>query len=125
MVAVAISKGSCSKLGQTPIVLSIVDRNNCSIKQQDLELNLNTRRTRKAVFLDEMDRVVPRAELVSLIAVHSPVTKTGRPPFAISTMLRIHFLQQWIGLSDLATEESLFEVSLDRNFVGNCDGCFL
>jgi uncharacterized protein YqcC (DUF446 family) len=24
--------------------------------------------------------------------------KTGRPPFAVDTMLRIHFLQQWIGL---------------------------
>jgi IS5 family transposase len=32
-------------------------------------------------------------------------------------MLRIHFLQQWFGLSDLAMEEALFEVSLYRDFV--------
>lgn len=88
------------------------------MKQQDLGLNLSTRRTRKAVFLDEMDRVVPWSELVALIAPHAPVAKTGRPPFELQIMLRIHFLQQWFGLSDLAAEEALFEVSLYRDFVG-------
>lgn len=32
---------------------------NIAMKQQDLGLNLNTRRTGKAVFLDEMNLVVP------------------------------------------------------------------
>lgn len=32
---------------------------------------------------------------------------TGRPPFAMLTMLLIHFLQQWFGLSDPAMEEAL------------------
>ena len=75
--------------------------------QQDLGLNLSTRRTRKAVFLDEMNLVVPWTELLSLIAPHAPRAKTGRPPFELVTMLRIHFLQQWFGLSDLAMEEAL------------------
>lgn len=88
------------------------------MKQQDLGLNLSMRRTRKAVFLDEMELVVPWAELVALIAVHAPKKGTGRPPFAVETMLRIHFLQQWFGLSDLAMEEALFEVSLYRDFAG-------
>ena len=87
------------------------------MKQQDLGLNLSTRRTRKAVFLDEMNLVVPWGELVALIAPHAPVAKTGRPPFALESMLRIHFLQQWFGLSDLAMEEALFEVALYREFV--------
>ncbi len=88
------------------------------MKQQDLGLNLSTRRTRKAVFLDEMELVVPWTELVALIASHAPKKSTGRPPFAAETMLRIHFLQQWFGLSDLAMEEALFEVSLYRDFAG-------
>lgn len=88
------------------------------MKQQDLGLNLSTRRTRKAVFLDEMELVVPWTELVALIASHAPKRSTGRPPFAAETMLRIHFLQQWFGLSDLAMEEALFEVSLYRDFAG-------
>ncbi len=33
-------------------------------------------------------------------------------------MLRIHFLQQWFGLSDLAMEEALFETPLYRDFAG-------
>ncbi|AOG23458.1 IS5 family transposase [Acidovorax sp. RAC01] len=86
--------------------------------QQDLGLNLSTRRTRKAVFLDEMNLVVPWTELLSLIAPHAPRAKTGRPPFELVTMLRIHFLQQWFGLSDLAMEEALFETSLYREFAG-------
>ena len=33
-------------------------------------------------------------------------------------MLRIHFLQQWFGLGDLAMEEALFETALYREFSG-------
>jgi IS5 family transposase len=87
------------------------------MKQQDLGLNLSTRRTRKAVFLDEMNLMVPWTELLSLIAPHTPRAKTGRPPFELATMLRIHFLQ-WLGLSDLAMEEALFETTLYREFAG-------
>lgn len=88
------------------------------MRQQDLGLNLNTRRTRKAVFLDEMNLVVPWTALLSLIAPHAPRAKTGRPPFELLTMLRIHFLQQWFGLSDLAMEEALFDTPLFRDFLG-------
>ncbi len=92
--------------------------NNGVMTQQDLGLNLSTRRTRKAVFLDEMNVVVPWTELLSLIAPHAPRAKTGRPPFELVTMLRIHFLQQWFGLSDLVMEEALFETTLYREFAG-------
>jgi transposase, IS5 family len=61
-----------------------------------------TKRTRKRELLDEMNLVVPLAELVALIAPHAPApgSKGGRPPFAVETMLRIHFLQQWFNLCD-------------------------
>lgn len=88
------------------------------MKQQDLGLNLSARRTRRQVLLDEMTLVMPWAELVALIAAYAPVAKTGRPPFDLEMMLRIHCLQQWFGLSDLAAEEALFEMSIYRDFVG-------
>ncbi|OOG79504.1 hypothetical protein B0E41_23445 [Hydrogenophaga sp. A37] len=47
---------------------------------------------------------MPWRKLIALIAAGSPVPSTGRPPFAHETTLRIHFLQQWFGLSDLAME---------------------
>lgn len=77
-----------------------------------------TKRTRKREFLDEMNQVVPWAELIALIEPYAPAGKTGRPPFAVSTMLRIHFLQQWFGLSDPAMEEALHDVPLYREFAG-------
>jgi transposase, IS5 family len=79
---------------------------------------LSSKRTRKRVFLEDMDRVVPWAELVALIEPHYGRASTGRPPFAIETMLRIHFLQQWFGLSDPAMEEALHDIPLYRQFAG-------
>ena len=80
---------------------------------------LVTKRTRKRVFLDEMNLVVPWTELVSLIqpfASGGTGPKGGRPSFPVQTMLRIHFLQQWFGLSDPAMEEALHDVSLYCEF---------
>ena len=78
----------------------------------------SSKRTRKREFLDEMELVVPWAELVALIAPHAPAAKTGRPPFPVETMLRIHFLQQWFNLSDPAMEEALYDVPLFQQFAG-------
>jgi IS5 family transposase len=77
---------------------------------------LVTKRTRKREFLDEMNLVVPWRELVEVIQPFAPSGQTGRPPFAVETMLRIHFLQQWFGLSDPAMEEALHDVPLYCEF---------
>ena len=79
---------------------------------------LASKRTRKREFLDEMSLVVPWSELIALIEPHAPAGKTGRPPFAVSTMLRIHFMQQWFGLSDPAMEEALHDVPMYSEFAG-------
>jgi IS5 family transposase len=86
------------------------------MKQLGLGLNLSTKKTRKREFLEDMERVVPWTVLVQIVAPHYPRAKTGRPPFGIETMLRIHYLQQWFGLSDPAMEEALHDVPLYREF---------
>jgi IS5 family transposase len=43
---------------------------------------------------------------------HTLAGKTGRPPFAVETVLRIHSMQHWFGLSDPAMEEALHDVPL-------------
>lgn len=88
------------------------------MKQSDLGLNLTTKRTRKREFLAQMERVVPWAALVQIVAPHSAEGKKGRPPFPIETMLRVHFMQQWFTLSDPAMEEALHDMPLFREFVG-------
>ncbi len=79
------------------------------------------KKTRKEIFLDEMNHVVPWAALVALIQPHARGAHQalgGRPPFPIETMLRIHCLQLWWNLSDPAMEEELHERPLYRRFVG-------
>jgi len=79
------------------------------------------KKTRKEVFLDEMNQVVPWAALVALIKPHARGAHQalgGRPPFPIEVMLRIHCLQLWWNLSDPAMEEELHERPLYRRFVG-------
>lgn len=89
--------------------------------QASLGISLSVRKTRKAIFLEQMDRVVPWSRLVDLIAPYYPAGRTGRPPFELETMLRTHFLQQWFNLSDPAMEEAFFDTPLYREFVGLAD----
>ena len=90
--------------------------------QLGLGLNLSTKRTRKHEFLDEMERVVPWSVLVQIVEPLYPRAKTGRPPFGIETMLRIHYLQQWFALSDPAMEEALHDMPVFREFAKLEDG---
>jgi IS5 family transposase len=74
--------------------------------------------TRWAVFLAEMERVVPWSALCALIEPFYPKPGNGRPPVGVERMLRIYFLQQWFNLSDPAVEEALYDSSAMRGFVG-------
>lgn len=68
------------------------------------------KRTRREVFLAEMDQVVPWHAPQALIAPHYPkLGRPGRQPYPLATMLRIHFLKQWYALSDPVMEESLYD----------------
>ena len=86
------------------------------MKQVTLPLSLTVKKTRKAEFLAQMERVVPWVELVALIAPYYPEGKNGRPPFALETMLRTHFLQLWFTLSDPGMEEAFFDTPVYRQF---------
>jgi len=75
--------------------------------------------TRRERFLDEMNRVVPWAELVAVIEpVYPKAEGPGRPPVGIERMLRVLCLQQWFNLSDPAVEEALYDSRAMRHFVG-------
>ncbi|EIM31569.1 transposase, IS5 family [Leptothrix ochracea L12] len=88
------------------------------MKQHSLGLGQTAKRTRRREFLDEMDQVVPWADLVALISPYLPEGKRGRPPYSAETMLRIHFMQQWFALSDPAMEEALHDMPVFREFAG-------
>ena len=86
------------------------------MKQAALNLSLIVKKTRKQVFLEQMDQVVPWAALKELIAPYYPEGRKGRPPFSLLTMLRIHFMQQWFNLSDPAMKEGFFDTPVYREF---------
>src|SRR5450432_3246999 len=75
------------------------------------------KKTRRAEFLEEMEQVVPWAELCALIEPVYPKAGQGRPPVGVERMLRMYFLQQWFNLSDPAVEEALYESVSLRGFV--------
>src|SRR5215470_7359552 len=77
-----------------------------------------SKKTRRAAFLEEMEQVVPWAELCALVEPHYPKPGNGRPPVGVKRMLRIYFLQQWFNLSDPAVEEALYDSAVMRQFVG-------
>jgi len=76
------------------------------------------KKTKRALFLEEMEQVVPWAKLCGLIEPHYPTGSNGRPPVGVERMLRIYFLQQWFNLSDPAVEEALYDSAVMRGFVG-------
>src|SRR5258707_5693299 len=77
-----------------------------------------TRKTRRTIFLEEMEQVVPWREVCALIEPHYPKPGNGRPPVGVERMLRIYFLQQWVNLSDPAVEEALYDSPVMRQFLG-------
>ena len=77
-----------------------------------------TKRTRRAQFLAEMERVVPWRELCAQIEPVYPKAGNGRPPVGVERMLRMYFLQHWFNLSDPAVEEALYDSPTMRAFVG-------
>ncbi|MBQ0961790.1 IS5 family transposase [Ideonella sp. 4Y11] len=88
------------------------------MKQHSLGLGVTAKRTRRSGFLDEMEKVVPWADLVALVSPYLPEGKRGRPPLSPESMLRIHFMQQWFALNDPAMEDALHYMPVFRELAG-------
>lgn len=87
----------------------------------DVEYASHRVTTRKEEFLRQMDGLVPWAEWCALIAPHWHPTrpgKRGRRPVPVETMLRLYLLQCWYNLSDVATEEAVYDSRAMSRFVG-------
>lgn len=76
------------------------------------------RKSRRELFLEEMEQVVPWVQLEGLVEPHYPKGEKGRPPVGLGIMLRIYFVQQWFNLSDPGVEEALYESPALRSFAG-------
>ena len=68
-----------------------------------------TTKTKRALFVEEMEQVVPWAELCALMEPFYPKAGNGRPPVGVERMRRVYFLQQWFNLPDPAVEAALYD----------------
>src|SRR5256886_17429725 len=84
-----------------------------------------TRKTRRAIFLEEMEQVVPWRELCALVEPHYPQPGKGLRLVGVERMLRIYFLQQLFNLSDAGVEEAVYDSGGVRQLVGIDLGCEL
>ena len=81
-----------------------------------VEFEQKKRKTRREVFLERLDALVPWEELEARIEPHYPKPGRGRRPYPLAVMLRIHVVQLSYNLSDPAMEDLLYEAESARRF---------
>ena len=84
----------------------------------EAEYQTKKRKTRREIFLERMDKLIPWKQLEKKVALYYPKGQTGRPPYPLPTMLRVHCMQLFYNLSDPAMEDALYEIESMRQFAG-------
>ena len=84
----------------------------------DLEYEGKKRKTRREMFLDRMDGLIPWQNLQARIWPFYPMAGRGRRPYPLEVMLRVHCVQLFYNLSDPGMEDLLYEAESVRRFVG-------
>ena len=84
----------------------------------DLEYQCKKRKTRREIFLERMDGLIPWQSLEERIRPFYPKAGNGRRPYLLAAMLRVHCVQLFYNLSDPGMEDLLYESDPVRRFVG-------
>ena len=84
----------------------------------DLEYQGKERKTRRELFLERMDCLIPWQLLEDRLRPFYPKAGRGRQPYPLSVMLRTHCVQLFYNLSDPGKEDLLYESEPVRRFVG-------
>ena len=74
-------------------------------------------KTNKKQFLEKMDSLIPWQDWVSIISPIYYEGKVGQKPYPIELMLRIHILQNFYDLADMAV---MYEILDSRSFSDFC-----
>ena len=76
------------------------------------------RKTRRELFLERMDGLIPWQSLEARIRSFYPKAGRGRRPYPLAVMLRIHCVRLFYNLSAPGMEDLLYEAESVRRFVG-------
>ena len=84
----------------------------------ELEFEHKKRKTRREIFLEKLDSLLSWEKMQAQIARYyaKAGSQGGRPPYPLSTMLRVHIMQLVYNLSDPAMEDALYEIESMRRF---------
>ena len=91
------------------------------MKQQtmsDMEYGCRKKKTKREVFLEIMDEIIPWDEWVGVIRPYYPKGEHGHPPIDLELILRMYLLQCWFNLSDPGTEDTIYDSCAMRKFTG-------
>ena len=80
------------------------------------------RKSKRKLFLDQMEQVAPWSELLALVEPQYPKAGKGRRPVGVERMLRMYFLQQWFGFSDPGGGRSALRFAGDAAVCGHRSG---
>ena len=75
----------------------------------DLVYDAKKRQTRREIFLERMDGLIPWQKLEERIRPFYAKPGQGRRPYPLPVMLRIHCVQLFYNLSDPGMEDLLYE----------------
>ena len=84
----------------------------------EAEYRNKKRKTRRELFLEKMDGLIPWAKLEKKLRKYYPKGENGNPPYPLPIVLRVHCLQLFYNLSDPAMEDALYEIESMRRFAG-------
>ena len=84
----------------------------------DVEYEGKKRRTRRELFLERMEALIPWERLEARIRPLYPKAGRGRQPYPLAALLRVHCVQLFYNLSDPGMEDMLYEIESVRRFAG-------
>lgn len=84
----------------------------------DYEYTLRRKKTRRDTFLEKMNKLLPWEEWAEMVKPHYPTGSRGRKPESIPRMLKMYMLKYWFDLSDLGTEEAIYDSYAMKQFLG-------
>jgi len=84
------------------------------------EYQLQSKKTRRHAFLQEMESVIPWESLIEIVQpfYYADGEGVGRKAYKLDLMLRIYFMQNWFSMSDPGMEDALRDISSMRDFAG-------
>ncbi len=84
----------------------------------EAEYQNKKRKTRREVFQERMDKLIPWKQLEKKVARYYPKGQTGRPPYPLPSVLRVHCMQLFYNLSEPTMEDVLYEIESMQHFAG-------